>query len=390
MTTKTLGIALLLLIVLAASPSVAGTSYSVEAESGLGYDSNAFLAPTKDYFDPFQGEIIKPDKKSGVFIPLGIDAEYVFGPERIKLESSFDFEGKRYLKDELGNADTYQAEIESGVEFLLKKKKGYRDTFYLGPNISYNKQIYFDRDTGQERLTRTTEEDLADRFEYLRYGLETKLRMRTLPIRYSLQADLRKYDYQEVPILSSLDYTYYRLGGEAEFDISRSTEIEVSVDYFGRDFEDTRARGLDGDLVDGTDRKYSYYQLGTALQQEIGRDWKVYFYYDYLARDDEHVGYNDYSRNRYRVRSRYNDEVDRTLDIEFTYWDRNYPNAFAFDDPDFSRKSYITREVEIEGGIPFSKSWKFLMTYEYINQNSSDPRFDYERHLFLIGLGYRL
>jgi len=42
------------------------------------------------------------------------------------------------------------------------------------------------------------------RFEYVRYGLEAKLRIRTTPVMFTLKGALREYEYKEVSLLDSL------------------------------------------------------------------------------------------------------------------------------------------------------------------------------------------
>jgi hypothetical protein len=200
---------------------------------------------------------------------------------------------------------------------------------------------------------------------------------------------VRKYDYEEVPLLDSLDYDYSFLGLELERDISKTTEVAVELEYFVRDFEDRRARDLDGDLVDGSDRKYTYRGMGVTLKQKFD-DWTAYLDYDRLGRIDEFAGYFDYTRHRYRIRARYRDGRDRRVRLELAFWNRDYPSAFAFDNPDFPRKRDEARELKVNAEQPLSGKWKLWTEYAFINQNSTDPRYDYDRHVLSVGVGLEL
>ncbi len=380
---------ILTVIIMAAAGAASGKerNYSLEAETGLGYDSNAFLAPENGYFDPFLNAVVQPEKRSGFFIPLALKGKHALGPGDTRLLTTFSAASRFYPEGgELENANAHRLNLATGVEFRLRSKGNLRDTFFIGPILGYNKEIYFDPDTGEERATATTAQSLANRYVYYRYGGAAELRVRTTPVRFALKATASQYEYDEVPLLDSLDHLYYRLGGEAEYDIFRTTELNLSYSYYVRDWDTRRARNLQGNLVNGTIRKYTYSEAGVTVQQTLPKGWTFYLDYDRIWRSDEFAGYNDYTRNRYRLRSRYRFGGEALLSAAVTYWDRDYPRAFAFDDPAFPRKDYRTWEGEARLELPLAGAWKFWSEYQFINQGTTDPRYDYQRQLIALGI----
>jgi hypothetical protein len=385
---KLVGICLVVFaaVVSAVATSAPAAEYSLSGATGLGYDSNAFLAPEHDYFDPIAGAIVSPRKRSGFFIPLEVEADHAVGGDRLRWLSSLDFRSNQFVQERVDNADTYRTDLFTGAEYLLGRRGPFRDRITVGPTFAYNREIYVDRDTGLERTTAVTAADLGDRYIYHRYGLQAELRMRTTPIRYALKGEWSRYDYKEVAVLSSLDHLYYRLGATAEYDLSPSTTLESGLAYFVRDFEDRPPRDRAGNLVPaGPDRRYRYYDFDLSLAHEMSKGWKIYLDYGLLLRDDDFVGYNDFTRHRYQLRSRHRSDLGE-IDLKLTWWERDYPRAFAFDNPAFPRKAYETWEAEVKGEMPLNGIWKLWTSYEYIDQNSVDPRYEYSRHQIAAGI----
>lgn len=389
------------LLLTAGAGLAAEPDQEVRFETGLGYDSNVFLAPDKGFFNPFSNALIEPRRKSGLFVPVSARAERAFDLGRPTLTPALFFQGRFYPG--LRDADNHWLNFDADLELPLRKQGPYQDRLVLTPSIAYNREIYVDRETGLERLATTTQESLADRFSYVRYGVEAALRVRTTPVKYALKARLRQYDYEEVPVLDPLDYRYYLLGAEGAYELVRGTILKLGVDYTVRDFDRRRARDLDGDPADGTDRRYTYYDVGLELEQKLARDWTLELGYHRLERRDNFVGYDDYSRNAYSSGLRYRDRERRLLKGKLTYWNRDYPRAFAFDQRSavepgsgriflFPGKEYQTWEMELRGELPlpgwrlWGGHWALWGEGELIDQQSSDPRFDYRRQLISAGI----
>lgn len=362
------------------------TEYTLAAKTGLEYDSNAYLAPKRSYFDPFVDAVVTPQRQAGFFLPLALDGTFATGGEPLQWVSALDFEGKRHLETELENADSYRTDLSTKGRYLLRQQGKVRDWFLFGPTLSYNREIYVDRDTGLERTTTTTAADLGDRYRYLRYGAEAELRVRTTPVRFTLRGRTSRYDYEEVPRLSSLDHRYYRFDLATEYDLLPATTVGLDGSYYVRRFEDRPPRDLEGNLDRAApDRDYRFSGVGINLEQRVNRNWKLILEYDLLRRQDDFVGYHDYTYHRYQLRSRYR-SAPGDLDLRLARWERDYPRAFAFDDPAFARLSYRAWEGEVKAERPLGGIWSLWARYEFLRQHSSDPRYAYDRHQIALGL----
>lgn len=375
-----------LAIVLSQNVIAADPSYSTEIEVGLGYDSNAYLAPIEGYDDPLVGGFVNPEEQSGFYIPFEFKGELELGSKRARFINKVKFNGDKYLDSDLENADQYGAKFATGIELSLNKDGSRGNTFYIGPSIAYNRKIYFDRDSGLEKTT-SQGETLKDRYKYIQYGLEADLKVRAWKVPLRIKVDVRKLNYEETAI-SSLDHTYYRVKAQAGYKLTRVTKVKVSYEYFSRDYRTRKARNIEGRLFKSNPDllEYTYQNIGLSLRNRLGKRWVAYLDYDYFERVDQSVGYNDYQQNRYQIRLKYHDKADRRLRISLAFWDRDYPRAFVFERSTYDLKSYNTREAAIEGEIPLNKRLVIWASYELINQNTSDPRYNYDRHLGLLGI----
>jgi hypothetical protein len=383
---KLLRLLLASLLGLGAAGTALATEYTLAAKTGLEHDSNAYLAPRRSYFDPFVDAVVTPQRQAGFFLPLGLDGAVTAGGERLQWVSALDFRGSRHLETELENADSYRTDLSSKARYRLRQQGKRQDWFLFGPTLSYNQEIYVDRDTGLERTTTTSAAALGDRYRYLRYGAEAELRLRTTPVRFTLKGRTSRYDYEEVPRLSSLDHRYYRIDLTTDYDLLPATTLGLDGKYYVRRFEDRPPRDLLGDLDRAApDRTYRYSGVGLTLEQQVQRQWKLIFAYDQLRREDDFVGYHDYTYQRYQLRSRYR-SAEGDLDLRLARWKRDYPRAFAFDDPAFARLSYQAWEGEVKAERPLGGIWSLWARYEFRRQHSSDPRYAYDRHQLALGL----
>ena len=376
-------------------------TYSVEVETGLGYDSNVFRSPDASYFDPFSKTTINPIVQSGLFVPYGLKAEYNKtlrkhpGLRKLKFNrwiSEFKLNGRKYLNSDFDNADEHRIAFNTGLEFLLKKAGRKKNTFYIGPLITQKKKTYFDRDMGLEKLT-ATGESLGNRFSYLAYGLETKLSIRTTLIQYAITAETRTYDY-EATAFDEFDHLYYRVGAKASYQIISPTKLTVGYDYFVRDYDKWVARDLNGSkktTLNNPLREYTYHEFYIYLRNRLSPLWVVYLDYSYKIRNDEFLGYSDYTRNRYQVRAIYHDKRQRRLRASLAYWTRNHPNTFAFDMPTVNgqpspKTDYDVFKIKLSGEMPLYREWFFWGEIKSIQQDTTDPRYKYDRNQIIAGV----
>lgn len=364
--------------------------YNLEVASGLGYDNNPFLAPSTSYFDPFLNSVVVPERQSGFFVPYEIEADYTFLLDGPKMNTFFNLRGESYLKNAFENANFSRVQLGAELGLVLREKGRFKDRLFIKPSIVQNREIYFDRDTGLSKTTTTTLQSLADRFKYTRWGVDSRLRIRTTHVKFTVRGSARKYNYEEVPLVSSLDYSYYRIGGDAEYAIHKQISVKVAGNYYTRDFDTRPSRDLRGDLVPATTRKYNYYNPGAALTLQPIDNWDFGLSYDLLLRRDDHVRYNDYTQHEVSLGASYRDNRDRRIKIEVSYWNRDYPRTFAFDDPRFPLRKDDRWSARVTGEMPIYKRFRLWVEANLLTQVTADPRYDYSRAQVMAGLKFNL
>ena len=378
----------------AAAQAGAEVPFSMETGIGIGYDSNAYLAPSAPYIDYAQtlNPTVTPVIHSGFFIPAYLKFKYNPNLDgRNRFVASYRFDGDVYASSTLDNANTYSHKLSTGLEFVLGRKGKREDTFYVGPFLSYHRETYFDRDTGVEKTTTVSGTNISNRYNYSSVGLEAEYKKRTTAVQYALRAMVEQRDYDDPVVVAQYDHTYYLIGGEVELPLAKPTELTLSYDYKVRDYEDRHARGANG-VYSTTNplQKYTYHDIGATLRNRFGKVLVVYLDASRLIRTDEYVGYNDYTEEEFRVRIVTREEKGTKLRAVLAYWKRDYPNAFAFDLLGQPRKEYDGFEAELKGELGLTGNWGLWMEYKYWNQNSSDPRYDYDRYQAMAGVKWEM
>ncbi|RMG44433.1 MAG: hypothetical protein D6718_10040, partial [Acidobacteria bacterium] len=291
--------------------------------------------------------------------------------------------------------EEYGAKVRIGGEWVLGRRKSRETTIYAGPVLAYDKQIYFDRDTGLQNVS-SAGGNISDRYTYTSAGVEARYRNRTVRFgEFSFSASVVQRNYKEVPNVSSLDALLYRFGGDVEFELTRRLSLDLDYAYTVRDYDNLRARNRDASLLPGNDLlKYAYNDLGVTLRAEPTERLTLYLDYDYTVRDDVFAGYNDYTRHSYRIRALWSGR--RTgLRLAARYRDKSYDNAFIFDKPvnplDNSpnpHKSYQTLQIDFRAERQWGGLGKLVLEYRLYNQETADPRYDYDRNR--LSLSYRI
>lgn len=362
-----------------------GAGLAVSVEAGLGYDSNVFLTPDNAYVDLAQAgsPTVTPDKQAGFFIPLGIDAEYLRPLGKgTRLLSDFSFDGHIY-EPGVDNANLYDGEFRLGPEFQLSQDSA----LYAGIILGYHKEIYYDRDDGLNKVSGAA--DISDKYSYNNAGVEASYKNDLGKFGYEVFASLEKRDYEDPVVVSQYDHDYLNLGGKVDYKLAASTKVSAGYRYSVRDYNDRKARDLNGNILTANPQlEYTYHTIDLTLRQRVSKDLVAYVDYTRQERKDEFVGYNDYSQNRYKVRAIYTPTEELRLRVAASYWDREYDRAFAFDDPAGGKKDYsgITFDAGAEYG--YSKQVSFWADLNYDSQDTTDKRYEYDRSQISAGAKY--
>jgi hypothetical protein len=374
------------------------------ASAGLGYDSNVFRAPSDSYIDygksfnadqvgrecvelfsPSRGRLIwyctvDPEVQSGMVIPLEVDAEYTKSTsDANRLVADYKFDAGLYPESKFENANQFYHRFEFGDEYTYNKKGRREDTIYVGGRIEYRKRLYLDRDTGEEQEFNGTV--VSKRYTYTAAGVEAELENKTSKIQYSLNARFLDRNYEDPVQISEYDHVYYRLGGELEFDLAKHSKLSLDYDYYVYDYSDRPSRSADGRLLTANPtREYEYNVFGITLRHRFSKAWLVYFDYENKERTDKYVGYDNYTKDLFKARIRYDINRNNELKLDYSYWERDYPNAYAFDSDALGiQKQYDGTETEVVYIHKLDKHKNFNVEFTYVDENSTDLRYAYER-----------
>jgi len=371
-----------------------GSEHDVRVEIGVGYDDNVFLAPPDPYFDQRLGSTVAPESLSGWFVPVEVRGSSGFVRPSTRFGISYTARGKFYPDSDLSNGDESYVRLRPGVEWVLGREGRRENTLWLGPVLTYNKEVYYDRDTGEDADLGGT--NLADRYSYTAVGVEAEYRYNTSR-RFEWDADARyeARSYESIAGVSSLDHVRTELELGVEIEMTPRSAVLFDAGYTIRDYDDRPSRGLDGTVVGSNDDlRYTYVDLGATLRLRPNSNWWLYLDVDRRDRTDEFVGYNDYAQDSVRVRAVYSSERFR-LRAAVRAWQRDYDRAFIFDlptDPDTlaanPNKSYDTLDIDLRADVPIRNGWSAFGEVDYRDQDTADPRYTYARNQISAGIAW--
>lgn len=375
--------------VVAAAPAQAATGeVTWTATAGLGYDSNPYMTPNAPYFDLAQtgNPLVVPNKQSGLFVPLGLGFDYMAASG---LEFKYSFDGDLYLASALRNANTYDNDITLGWNMML----GDTD-FYAGLLAGYHRKIYFDRDTGLPKVTTVSGTNVSNRYTHFDFGGEMKLKQKIGDTEYNLDSKLAKLSYKDPIVISPLDHLLFELGGSGRFPLGgKSTKLKLGYDFTLRNYDSRPAFNLLGvqSAANGT-LVYHYHTLNAQLFRKFDKSFMAFLDYWHTWRLDRALGYNSYTKDRVKLRLRYHFDSDFLVRGSIDYSRKNYPNAFAYDNPVAGMKKYNTLDVSLKAEYEnvFSDNGSIWISGDYIKQNSSDLRYAYNQAQVQIGADWKI
>lgn len=385
----------LIVAVLIGSASWAGEN-KTDMEFGIGYDDNPFLTPDRGYFDQFALTTINPDRKSGFYIPARIRGSFRGAGDTRRFILDYRLRLHAYLDSGNRNADETNAKVSGGVQWITARTRHRENTVFVTPYAGYNKEVYFDRDTGADQVF--TQGNASDRFSYTAIGLETGYRHRTGErIEYAFKGLFENRDYEKLAGVRSLDQSRIRLSAGMETYLADSVKLYLDYYYQIRDYDDRLSRDLSGALLTGNSNlKYLYHDLGASLRFRPHKIWRLFLDLDYRIRDDDFAGYNDYTETGYRIRSVWRDG-DKRLRAAVRLRNREYDNAFIFDMPSNPmggapnpHKDYDILDIDFKGQWPLWGTASVFGEIDYRDQETTDPRYTYDRMEIIAGLIWKL
>ncbi|MEO5657703.1 MAG: hypothetical protein ABIO65_05615 [Nitrospiria bacterium] len=369
----------------AANPPADHTPWSVAAEVGLGYDSNVYRAPRAPYTDyaAVGDPPVVPDARSGFFIPTLLDIGYRAPlARRLRVEPSYRFDG-RWYGDDLANANEYDHRLRLRTAFV-PSEPARRATLAMTPYLGVHRQVYVDHDSGLDKTT-TAGTDIANRYSYRTVGIEAEWTDEFSILQYTIKAEAAQRDYDDPGVVSQLDHVYYRLGGDAEMRLAKPVRLDLSYDYSIRDYDERPSRDLQGALT-ASAVTYTYHAFGASLRNRLHRGLRVMLDYELTLRSDAYAGYNDYTEHQYTVRGIAGGRGRGRLAAAVGYTDRDYPNAFAFEDPLQPRKTFQSFHWSLTGEWAVDPRWALWTDIRSGDQDTNDLRYDYIRYVAMAGM----
>lgn len=385
--------ALLLSAAACAAPPKPLPGISASAETGFGYDSNAYQAPSAPYIDravgATQNQLVTPQVQRGFFIPYKARLE-ALGPvqNNQRLLGSLALSGRKYLGG-MGNADEFNLAGKGGMTFDLGDGNRTKKMLYGGLLLERHHQLYVDHDSGASKTT-ATGSNISNRYNYTTLGLEGEFKDELDDFDYSVKAQFLQNDYADPVVVSQLDHSYFNLAGSLDYKLIAGTKLNFSAAHSVRDYSARQARDASGATVATNPLlKYTYDDFGVSLRDRLSPEWLYYLDYDYSQRGDGYVSYNDYRSHRVGGRLLFRQEGLKGR-VAFHHWKRDYPNAFAYDVAGQARKAYSGNDLRLKVEREQSSQLSYWGEVVFETQDSSDQRYAYTRKQLMVGVDWEM
>lgn len=371
----------------AAQQELTGATWS--AETGFGYDSNAYNAPRSAYMDyavgATQNQVVVPQAKSGFFVPYMAKLEAGMRQDRnTRMTGSAVLSGRKYLGG-LNSADEYNLDGKGGLTFDLSNAGKLQKEVYVGLILENHKQSYVDHDSGAPKVT-AGGSNISNRYNYTSFGFEGELKEELEAFDYSINGQFLQNNYDDPLAVSKLDHAYTALDGKLDYKLKNGTKLKFSVGYSIRDYSARRARDANGVSAAANPMlKYAYNDFGVSLRDRLSKEWVYYIDYDYSQRTDSFVNYNDYQSHRVGGRVLY-EQGPLKGRVSLHYWRRDYQNAFAFDVAGQPRKTYSGTDIRLKAEMAQPGNMSYWAELMLDSQTSSDKRFAYGRNQLMGGV----
>jgi hypothetical protein len=363
------------------------TNLELRMRVSFASDDNVFRSPAQTYIDfaaPGQ-PVITPEPVSGNYVPLTLSAKYMINSLPFEgFYGAYRFAGRYYVDELLENGNEYLHELSFGSDYRRKEGSRRREA-YSAFKVALHDEVYFDPDDGSSRDIDGVEVD--DRMNYLRYGPEITLRESHQRLSFGARFKGQLWNYEETEVLPEYDHEYFLLRLFAQYRFTTSSLIRVTAQGYSRRFGDRPAYDLDGEQRLGNpDMRYDYLELGLRARQRIGDSFWFGIDISRTDRTDQHVGYNDYSRDSFGLELHWQPRERLDIEASGVYRIYNYPNAFAFHDPNSGRKTQEAAAGKLSATWRLREGLSLIAEAQYRETVSNDIRIQYERMQYLLGV----
>ncbi len=364
-------------------------SFTTNLSARIGYDDNPFRSPASSYVDlsrPSQ-PVINPVQEAGFYVPLRFGADFSKpGRGDSRFTGEYSVSSDTYLDSALSSADITRHRLALGGEERIVAGSAEHRLTAVGVYRRHD-ETNFDRDDG---LARTQNgQSIADRYDYDSLGLETNLDGDLDKLSYGFRLRVEKRDYEDTLGVTKYDHNYSSLGGDVSFPLTSRSDLKFDYSLYTRDYSERRSRDLLGNYSVGNPTlEYQYQRLQASFTQQYSNRLWTQYRYTRTQRNDDFVGYNDYSQDSLRFSVGYRPSSKLSSRLSISYWDRSYPNAFAYDEPTEAAKAYDEFEIRALGEYELSNQFSLYAELLWEDVGSSDARGEYARLRTTFGVSW--
>ena len=346
----------------------------ISADVGMGYNSNAYHAPSATYIDLAKAAAptVVPNVQGGLFVPMKLGVKYDMADD---LQVRYKFNSQFYVDNALSAADTY----DHRVKLLKDMEVGDDMQLEVGGLFGIHKQLYVDHDTGTEKLSNAGV-NVSNRYTYQEIGVEAKLTKHVSGIKLIGKGKYASLNYDDPIVISSLDHTLFQLGGFAQFKMmDDKAKVTVGYEYKTRSYSNRRSRDLTARLGTNPFLNYTYGTFSGKLAYKVGYATRLFVDGEVITRADDFVGYNDYTKTKVKLRVLHKLDHDTSVRAKFAYSNTNYDRAFAFENPAAPKKTSSTMTVSLKGKYQWDGYGDPMLWVDttYQNVDTNDLRYKY-------------
>jgi hypothetical protein len=371
-----------------AAEETATTTVAWSIETGLGYETNAYHAPDHSYADyyadPTGATIVNPTEEAGLFIPLKITAQMA-NPiaAQTDLVAGYKFSGYYFPESTLNDASSTDHEVRVGADSKLGKG-GKKGKAYAGLFVRSHDKVYVDRDSGDPK-TSSGGLDVSNRYSYQSFGLEGDYeRSLSRKNAVGVKAAYESLDYARPDAWSEYDHTYTMLGAYWNHRLAKGTKLKLGVTSETRDYKYRSSYDASGALV-GPLLAYTFMGYDIGISHRFSDRTVAYLDYELLARSDNNVGYNDMDQSKVKLRLIHDLNEKLILRAKVTLTERDYPNAFNFEDPTQGSKSASATDVQLRGEYQYTDNKTYYLELEQNRHDNTDDRYQYNNSAIMLG-----
>ncbi len=377
--------------ILGSMNQASASSLTTQSKITGGYESNPFLAPSSGYIDYAKLDVpyIEPEQHAGRYTRLKLTTNYNrlldFSFAHATLITRINYDGKFFTSQQTNNANEQHLNFSIGSEHPISfVKKG---KFYFGAKAGLVEDLYFDRDSGEEQ--RVDDIRVGDRYNYDYVGLITQISKKSKRYGYSIKAGYQNRDYDDPKLISQYDHSRLNIDVNWNYSLSKSTKLSLQYGYQQHDYDERPSRSDSGRLLKRNPaREYRYNLFGSTLRYRWSKQLVTYFQFDYKKRSDQYQSYDNYDRYRVKTRLRYELNKKHKFRFALAYFDRDYPNAFAFNDILQREKKYTGLDIDVKYRYNIEKGTYIWLALGREEEKSTDKRYEFTNVTNEIGIKF--